>query len=42
MVSAAVGSISTRLLLGTVALVRAGASFVDGVKVEREDRRSAA
>jgi transposase-like protein len=25
-----------------VALVRAGATFVDGVKVEREDRRSAA
>ena len=25
-----------------VALVRAGAPFVDGIKVEREDRRSAA
>jgi hypothetical protein len=25
-----------------VALVRAGATFVDAVKVEREDRRSAA
>ena len=25
-----------------VALVRAGATFVDGVKIERDDRRSAA